>query len=132
MRKLKVELLFEQEPYNQYGCGHRIQYLIKYNRNAPRIHRESARFIDDKGFHALHKIREYWNYQGNPNPIWTKMFYIYLEGEEKHQLIEGFLEIKNRIMVAMKERYGKTAKGNEFLENLLKDEFKKWEKRLKE
>ncbi len=42
----------------------------------------------------------------------------------KKKLIEEFKNIRDRIMIAMKERYGKTAKGNEYLENLFKDELK--------
>ncbi len=47
--------------------------------------------------------------------------------EQKEKLIEEFKNIRDRIMIAMKERYGKTAKGNEYLENLFKDELEKLE-----
>ena len=48
--------------------------------------------------------------------------------EQKEKLIEEFKNIRDRIMIAMKERYGKTAKVNEYLENLFKDELEKLEK----
>ncbi len=42
-------------------------------------------------------------------------------------LIEEFKNIRDRIMIAIREKYGKDAKGSEYLENLFKDELKKWE-----
>lgn len=48
---------------------------------------------------------------------------------QKEELIGGFQKSRERIIKAIELRYGKTAKGLEYLKNLFKDEFKKWEEK---
>ena len=51
------------EPYNHWGCGHRIQFLIKYNREkwTSRKSEEEQSIALNRG---LNKLIEYWNYHG--------------------------------------------------------------------
>ena len=74
---MKVDLLFEQKPYNQWGCGHRIQYRIRYHDRNTRHRAEPEIHLDRFGFHRLTKIREYWNRMGLPNnPIIKRIYFI--------------------------------------------------------
>lgn len=47
--------------------------------------------------------------------------------EAEKSLIGEFRTIRDKVLLQMRERYGYTAKGNEYLENLFKEQFKKWE-----
>lgn len=55
---------------------------------------------------------------------------IVVNRSDRQELILEFEKIGERIVNQIKARYGKTSKGSEFLENLFKEEFKKWEERL--
>lgn len=69
------------------------------------------------------EVNEMSNINGD-GVLWLKCIV-----NQKQKLIEDFINIKKRIMIAMEERYGKTAKGLEYLENLFKDEIKALENR---
>ncbi|KKM22452.1 hypothetical protein LCGC14_1625190 [marine sediment metagenome] len=43
-------------------------------------------------------------------------------------IIQEFLDVRDRIITAMKLRYGEYAKGNKYLENIFKKELEKLEK----
>ncbi len=55
---------------------------------------------------------------------------IVVNRSDRQELILEFEKIGERLVNQIKARYGKTSKGSEFLENLFKEEFKKWEERL--
>ncbi len=65
------------------------------------------------------------SFQGNNYCM--EHFIEFIRDDKEKEDIEEFKNKRDRIIIAMKERYGKTAKGNEYLENLFKKEFKKWE-----
>jgi len=60
---MEVEMVVIGLPYNQFGCGHRIQFLVKYNRKRWIQRRNEG----ERSIHlnrGLNKLVEYWNYQG--------------------------------------------------------------------
>ena len=60
---MKVEMKIIGLPYNQYGCGHRIQFLIVYNRKGW-TKRKSPQEQSIHLNRGLNKLIEYWNRQG--------------------------------------------------------------------
>ncbi|HEC40840.1 MAG TPA: hypothetical protein ENI29_21530 [bacterium] len=66
---MKVYKKLIDKPYNHFGCGHRIQYLIIYNRK----HWSSRKHDCEQSINlnrGLNKIVEYWNFNGKHNGIW--------------------------------------------------------------
>ena len=66
----------DQPAYNHWGCGRRIQFLIEYNRKNTRDCGDQKVYLKpNNGFIRLNKLVEYWNYQGNKNPIWKTVIF---------------------------------------------------------
>ena len=60
---MKIRMKVIDLPYNQWGCGHRIQFLIIYNRK----NWTQRRNWDEHSINlnrGLNKLVEYWNYHG--------------------------------------------------------------------
>lgn len=71
MKKIKVYRKIIGLPYNEYGCGFRIQFLFISNRH--RFFSHSYSFLLNK---KLNKLVEYWNYHGKDNPIYRNEMYV--------------------------------------------------------
>ena len=79
---MKVIMRIIDNPYNQYGCGERIQFLIIYNRKKW----TQRRGLGEYSIHlnrGLNKLVEYWNYSGKKDPIWKKIIYTPFGDDEK-------------------------------------------------
>lgn len=92
---MKVQVKKIGNRYNQWGCGYRLLFLIKYKRDSW-IHAKGGKGESIHLNRRLNKLVEYWNYHGNSNgreSILINMMYVPIDSlgeitEEDYTAIE--------------------------------------------